>query len=178
MKLLWTEEKVNHTGKHFHLNDVPGGGKPFQQPYPKMYLAENQDRGVRRAARYADGWLISSRATLTTIRHQIPTYQTELDNQGKPGYISAWREMFIAETRAEALEICRPHVEWLYQDRAASGHSQELPTADRIDVSFEEVLDERFIIGNPDECAAEIPRLGCSGTNITLSMAGHATQPI
>ena len=106
-----------------------------------MYLVANQYSGVRRVARYADGWLISSRATLTTIRHQIPTYQTELDNQGKPGYISVWREMFIAETRAEVLEICRPHIEWLYQDRAASGHIQELPATDRMDVSFEGVLD-------------------------------------
>ena len=66
--------------------------------------------------------------------------------------------MINAETRAEAIEICRPHVEWLYKDRAASGHSQELPSADRIDVSFEEVLKERFIIGSPDECADEIKR--------------------
>lgn len=158
MKLLWTEEKINHTGKHFRLNDIPGGGKPLQNPYPKMYLAANQDRGVKRAARNADGWLISSRATLTTIKDQIPTYQAELDKQEKSGYISAWREMFIAETRLKAIEICRPHVEWLYKDRAASGHNQELPSADRIDVSFEEVLKERFIIGSPDECADEIKK--------------------
>ncbi len=66
--------------------------------------------------------------------------------------------MFIAETREKAIEIARPHVEWLYQDRAASGHSQELPAADRIDVPFEQVLEGRFIIGSPDECAQEIQK--------------------
>jgi len=30
-------------------------------------------------------------------------------------------------------------VDWLYKDRAASGHNQELPFADRIDVSLSEV---------------------------------------
>ena len=67
--------------------------------------------------------------------------------------------MFIAETREESIEICRSPVEWLYKDRAASGHSQELPSTDRIDVSFEEVLKERFIIGSPDECADEIKNI-------------------
>ncbi len=60
--------------------------------------------------------------------------------------------MFIAETREQAIEIARPHVKWLYRDRAAAGHSLELPQADRIDVSFEQVLEGRFIIGSPEEC--------------------------
>jgi len=73
-------------------------------------------------------------------------------------YISAWREMFIAETREKAIDIARPHVEWLYKDRAASGHSNELPSADRIDVEFDQVLKDRFIIGSPDDCIREIYR--------------------
>ena len=85
-------------------------------------------------------------------------YREAAEAAGKIPYISAWREMFIAETREEAIRIARPHVEWLYQDRAASGHSLELPEADRIDVGFEQVLTDRFIIGSPDECAAEIEK--------------------
>ncbi len=156
MKQLWTEERVSHHGRHFQMQDVPGGGAPLQKPYPRMFLAANLDRGVVRAARQADGWLISSRATLTTIREQVKLYQKAAGEAGKPGYISAWREMFIAETRERAIEIARPHVEWLYRDRAAAGHSQELPQADSIDVSFEQVLEGRFIIGSPEECVEEI----------------------
>ena len=158
MKQLWTESRVTHHGQHFQMEDVPGGGATLQKPYPRMYLAANQDRGVVRAARQSDGWLISSRATLTTLRQQVPIYQEAVRATGKEGYISAWREMFVAETREKAIEIARPHVEWLYQDRAASGHSQELPAADRIDVSFEKVLEGRFIIGSPEECVEEIKK--------------------
>ncbi|MFQ6027240.1 MAG: LLM class flavin-dependent oxidoreductase [Dehalococcoidia bacterium] len=158
MKELWTEQRVTHHGQHFHMADVPGAGKTLQQPYPRIYIAANQDRGVVRAARQADGWLISSRSTLPTIQQQVQLYQKAAQEAGKLGYILAWREMFIAETREKAIEIARPHVEWLYQDRAASGHSQELPEADRIDVSFERVLEGRFIIGSPQECVAEIEK--------------------
>ena len=41
---------------------------------------------------------------------------------------------------------------------SAWAHSQELPAADRIGVPFEQVLEGRFIIGSPDECAKEIQK--------------------
>ena len=158
MKQLWSEDQVTHRGHHFQMNDIPAVGKSLQQPYPRIYIAANQDRGVRRAGRLSNGWLVSSRSTLPTIGRQVELYREAAKAAGKQPYISAWREMFIAETREEAIRIARPHVEWLYQDRAASGHSQELPEADRIDVGFEQVLTDRFIIGSPDECAAEIEK--------------------
>ena len=158
MKQLWSEPRVTHQGNHFQMADIPSVGRPLQQPHPKIYIAANQDRGVLRAARQSDGWLVSSRSTLPTIRRQVELYREAAAAAGKPGYISAWREMFIAESREEAIRIARPHVEWLYQDRAASGHSLELPEADRIDVGFEQVLTDRFIIGSPVECVAEIEK--------------------
>ena len=85
-------------------------------------------------------------------------YRETAGKTGKKGFVSAWREMFVAETRQQALDIVRPHVEWLYRDRAALGHSQELPEADRIDVPFDRVLEGRFIIGSPAECVEEIKK--------------------
>jgi alkanesulfonate monooxygenase SsuD/methylene tetrahydromethanopterin reductase-like flavin-dependent oxidoreductase (luciferase family) len=158
MKQLWTEDRVSFAGTHFRINDIPGGGKPLQIPYPPIYIAANQDRGVIRAAKQGDGWLVSSRSTITTIACQSELYKKTAQESSKEPYISAWREMFVAETREKAIEIARPHVEWLYKDRAASGHSNELPEADRIDVGFDEVLKDRFIIGNPDDCIREIYR--------------------
>ena len=158
MKQLWTEDRVSFAGTHFQINDIPGGGKPLQKPYPPIYIAANQDRGVIRAAKQGDGWLVSSRSTITTIAHQAELYKKTAEESSKSPYISAWREMFVAETREKAIDIARPHVEWLYKDRAASGHSNELPEADRIDVGFDQVLKDRFIIGNPDDCIREIHR--------------------
>ncbi len=158
MKKFWTQERVTHHGRYFHINDVPGAGGMVQKPYPRMYLAANLERGVLRAARQADGWLISSRSTLPTIREQTGLYRDTVKKAGKPGFISAWREMFVAESRQKAIDIMRPHVEWLYRDRAALGHSHELPEADRIDVPFDRVLEDRFILGSPDECVDEIEK--------------------
>ncbi|HJN85543.1 MAG: LLM class flavin-dependent oxidoreductase [Dehalococcoidia bacterium] len=163
MKMFWTQDRVTHHGRYFDINDVPGAGGAVQKPYPRMYLAANLERGVLRAARQADGWLISSRSTLPTITQQTGLYRDAVKKEGKPGFISAWREMFVAETRQKAIDIMRPHVEWMYKDRAALGHSQELPEADRIDVPFDRILEGRFILGSPEECIEEIEKYRALG---------------
>ena len=73
MEKLWNQDRVTHEGRHFHLDDVPGAGDPIQKPGPKVYLAANLEKGVLRAAKEADGWLVSSRSTLPTIGIQAPS---------------------------------------------------------------------------------------------------------
>jgi alkanesulfonate monooxygenase SsuD/methylene tetrahydromethanopterin reductase-like flavin-dependent oxidoreductase (luciferase family) len=165
LKSLWTQERVTHEGRHFHINDVPGAGVPLQRPHPKLLIAANLDPGVLRAAKLADGWLVSSRATLTTVVRQTELYRNTLQATGRSGYVAAWREMYVAADRSEAIATIRPHVEWLYRDRAALGHNRALPEADRIDVPFEQVLEGRFIIGSPEECAAELQRYQAAGVD-------------
>ena len=163
LKQLWTQERVSHAGQHFRIYDVPGAGLPLQRPHPKILIAANLDPGVNRAAALADGWLISSRATLPTIARQLELYRHGLRSSGRPGYVAAWREMYVAADREEAIATIRPHVEWLYRDRAALGHNRALPEADRIDVPFEQVLEGRFILGSPDECVAEVQKYQAVG---------------
>ena len=57
----------------------------------------------------------------------------------------------------------RPAVEAMYADRASLGHARDLPEADRIDVPFEQILENRFIIGSPEECVQEIKRYEAQG---------------
>lgn len=160
---LWTQERVTHHSDYFTLNDIPGALRPLQQPQPPLWIAANLDAGIRRAARIAAGWLISSRATLPTITRQIPLYQQALHTSGRSGTVAAWREMYVAKDRATAIATIRPYVEWLYRDRAAQGHNRALPESDRIDVDFETVLEGRFIIGSPEECRAAIARYQALG---------------
>ena len=137
----------------------------MQRPHPRVLVAANLDPGVIRAAKLAHGWLVSSRATLTTIVRQMELYRNALQATVRAGYVAAWREMYVAADRQEAIATIRPHVEWLYRDRAALGHNRALPEADRIDVPFEQVLEGRFIIGSADECTAELQRYEAAGVD-------------
>jgi alkanesulfonate monooxygenase SsuD/methylene tetrahydromethanopterin reductase-like flavin-dependent oxidoreductase (luciferase family) len=181
MQQLWTQPRVTHRGTHFQLDDLPGAGPPLQRPYPKLLIAANLDPGIRRAARMANGWLVSSRATFATVQRQMRLYRATLEQSGRTGYVAAWREMYVADSREAAVATIRPSVEWLYRDRAALGHSRLLPEGDRIDVPFEQVLEGRFILGSPAECAAEVARyrdIGVQELILRCQWPGMALEPV
>ncbi len=65
LRLLWQQDHVTYSGKHFHYEDVSLLPKPLQQP-PPIWLVSNPfqtgklhliEQGLRRVARYADGWM-------------------------------------------------------------------------------------------------------------------------
>jgi alkanesulfonate monooxygenase SsuD/methylene tetrahydromethanopterin reductase-like flavin-dependent oxidoreductase (luciferase family) len=177
---LWSQPRLTHQGRHFQLEDIPGASAPLQRPALKLLIAANLEPGIRRAARLADGWLVSSRATFTTVQRQMAVYRAALQQAGRSGYVAAWREMFVADSREAAIATIRPYVEWLYRDRAALGHNRLLPEADRIDVPFEQVLEGRFILGSPDECVDEVARycaLGVEELIMRCQWPGMAVEP-
>jgi alkanesulfonate monooxygenase SsuD/methylene tetrahydromethanopterin reductase-like flavin-dependent oxidoreductase (luciferase family) len=63
LKLLWTEDDVSFTGKHFQFEHVTVEPKPAAQPRPPIWIANNarNDRDLirrthRRVVRHAEGW--------------------------------------------------------------------------------------------------------------------------
>ena len=179
MKMLWTQERITYRGRYFQLEDVPAATAPVQRPYPRILFAPNLDPGVVRAARMADGWLVSVDATLSTIRRQAGLYRNALKESGQRDYIATVREMYVAEDRAKAVDAIRPYLEPHYSARADLGHNRELPEADRIDVPFEQLLEERFIIGSPDECAAEVEKyreIGVKEINVRCQWPGMPVE--
>jgi alkanesulfonate monooxygenase SsuD/methylene tetrahydromethanopterin reductase-like flavin-dependent oxidoreductase (luciferase family) len=168
MKAMWTQDRVTYHGKHFHLDDIPGSAPCLRKPRLKVLNAANADRAVLRTPAIADGWLVSTRSTLPTIRQQADKYKTACKSAGVQPYIAAWRECVVAPTRAQALERAKRYAAWLYEDRARLGHNRDLPEQDRIDKPFEELLEGRFIIGTPEECAAEVARYRETGVDEVL----------
>ena len=104
----------------------------------------------------------------SAIEGQATLYKQALSDAGAEGAIWAWREAYVAQSRDEAMRIIRPSVEAMYADRAALGHARDLPAADRIDVSFDQLLENRFIIGDPDECGREIRRYEAIGVETII----------
>ena len=57
IRRLWTEERVDFAGRFNTLNEVSIAPAPLQKPTPPIWVAGRRDGAMRRAARYADGWL-------------------------------------------------------------------------------------------------------------------------
>jgi probable F420-dependent oxidoreductase len=54
---LWTEDSPHFEGKYVSFKDVAFEPKPFQKPHIPIWMGGDADPVLKRAARYASGWL-------------------------------------------------------------------------------------------------------------------------
>ncbi len=55
IRRLWTEERVDFTGKHFRLDSAAISPRPVQSDLP-MWLGGGSEAAIRRTARFGTGW--------------------------------------------------------------------------------------------------------------------------
>ncbi|MGC2204160.1 MAG: LLM class flavin-dependent oxidoreductase [Stellaceae bacterium] len=158
VKRLWTEEFVDMTGTYFVLDHANCTVKPLQKPMPPVWIGANADAAIRRAARLGDCWYINPHSTLTTLARQMDVYKRALDECGKPfpAELPMRREVFVARTRAEAIRLARPSLEIKYSTYREWGQDKVMPAGDDFDHDFDELLEDRFLIGSPAEVAERL----------------------
>ncbi len=155
---LWTEESVTHHGDTCYLENVRMNLRPVQKPWPPIWIAANNDRAIRRAARLGDAWFINPHSTLDTIRRQLAVYRAELEAHGKafPQELPVIKEIFCAKDRATAIQMAGPYLLGKYKDYAKWGQDQVMPEDESFDKDFEELIEGRFILGAPQECYEQL----------------------
>jgi alkanesulfonate monooxygenase SsuD/methylene tetrahydromethanopterin reductase-like flavin-dependent oxidoreductase (luciferase family) len=160
IKRLWAEEEVTHRGRFFHLTKARMVLKPVQRPHPPVWFAANNDGAVARSARMADAWVINPHAKLSILERQMALYRKTLHDAGKPSpdEVPMIKELYVAPDRQTALRECRPFLEAKYQAYASWGQDKALPQEDSFNLAFDELVQDRFIIGDPDDCVRELRR--------------------
>jgi alkanesulfonate monooxygenase SsuD/methylene tetrahydromethanopterin reductase-like flavin-dependent oxidoreductase (luciferase family) len=158
IKQLWAGEAVTFDSPYCRLDGARLLLRTVQQPHPPIWVAANNDRAVERAAEIGDAWVINPHATLQTIRRQMELYRAALSRVGKPfpAELPMMREMCVAETHEEAVRLARPYLEQKYKAYVQWGQHRALPGDDDMTQAFEGLAHDRFILGDPGECAAEI----------------------
>jgi alkanesulfonate monooxygenase SsuD/methylene tetrahydromethanopterin reductase-like flavin-dependent oxidoreductase (luciferase family) len=178
LKRLWTEEKVDHEGRFFTIPGLTLTTRPVQQPHPPIWMGADSDPAVMRAARLADTWYINPHAKLETLERQMGLYRQTLADLGKPfpREIPIRRELFVAKDRDTALRTCMPYLERKYQTYVTWGQSGALPQDDTLELPFDELREQRFIIGSPDDCVEQLllyhQRLGANHFLLRVQWAG------
>jgi alkanesulfonate monooxygenase SsuD/methylene tetrahydromethanopterin reductase-like flavin-dependent oxidoreductase (luciferase family) len=184
LKCLWTEDKVDHQGRFFNLPGVTLTTRPVQRPYPPIWMGADNDAAVQRAAHLADTWYINPHAKLDTLERQMALYRETLTALGKPmpREIPIRRELFVAKDRDIALRTCMPYLAHKYQTYVAWGQSGALPQGDTLDLPFEALRDQRFIIGSPDDCVEQLQlyheRLGANHFLLRVQWAGMPQEQV
>ncbi|PSN82306.1 hypothetical protein B9Q02_11855 [Candidatus Marsarchaeota G1 archaeon BE_D] len=65
IKLMWTKDVVNFSGKHYKIKGAINEPKPIQKPHPPIWIGGSLERILKIAAKYADGWNLGFYASNT-----------------------------------------------------------------------------------------------------------------
>jgi alkanesulfonate monooxygenase SsuD/methylene tetrahydromethanopterin reductase-like flavin-dependent oxidoreductase (luciferase family) len=154
IRKLWAEDNVTWEGRYFPLSNVTINPKPVQQPGPPIWVGGDTLQGAARAARIGDAWLTSPRHSKGFIRQAVNVYRERRREMGLPVQPPVFfREMYVAPSREEAEGEVMDAFERLYRVYHREGQPGE-----RYDRSFQELREERIIVGNPDDVVQEIQR--------------------
>lgn len=156
---LWAGEEITVDLPWCRLDRVSLTLLPVQRPRPPLWFAANNDRAVARAARLGDTWLINPHARTATIRRQLALFRKTRESAGlpPPEELPVIKEVFCAQSRAQALEMARPYLAAKYQAYAQWGQDKALPKDESsFDVPFSELEGDRFILGSPAECLEQL----------------------
>jgi alkanesulfonate monooxygenase SsuD/methylene tetrahydromethanopterin reductase-like flavin-dependent oxidoreductase (luciferase family) len=155
---LWTEDAVSFESDYCRLDNVRMHIRPVQKPRPPIWFAANNDKAIQRAARLGDNWFINPHSTVATIRRQLAVFRAERERVGRPlpAEMPAAKEVFCAKDRATALEQAGPYLAGKYRDYAKWGQDKAMPEDESFDQGFEELLQDRFVLGSPEECYEQL----------------------
>lgn len=154
-------ERVSIDTPHCRLDDQQLALRPIQQPSPPVWIGANSDRALQRVARYGDTWVINPHARLETLTRQVhEVFRPALAELGKPvpEELPIRREIFVAEDRETAMRQAAPWLLEKYATYRSWGQDEVLADDDEFHAEAEELFDDRFILGSPQECIAEIER--------------------
>jgi alkanesulfonate monooxygenase SsuD/methylene tetrahydromethanopterin reductase-like flavin-dependent oxidoreductase (luciferase family) len=105
MKALWTEPAASYAGTFWNFKDVAMAPKPVQKPHPPVWFGARQPGALRRAARYADGWMSPS-SSLEEFRNRHEIVCRALEDSGRdPATFTVSKRVYLAvdenDTRAQ-----------------------------------------------------------------------------
>ena len=159
MKALWTEERVTFKGRYYTV-DGRLEPKPLTTPHPPLWVGGWGDLTLKRAATLADNWIPGPTADLTRLLAGKRAFLENRAAAGRTRPIEEWpltRDVIIAETDGQARDLAEAHIMVAYRREYAGGWRHPFIDAS-IATDLDRLMADRFIIGGPDQCVAQIQR--------------------
>jgi len=182
----WTSEDFQHHGRYWDLNVPMLRPRPYTKPHPLLIRAASGEASLVELARQGRPFLMNVQSMAVT-RHRVALYRVAM---GEAGFGEdriasnfekcwVWRNVFVAETDAEAERVGVPAFAAMVESRAALRNRIYRETGVRIEVPASDMPSARasvehgFIHGSPErvtEAIAEIASLGVGGVIATFRL--------
>lgn len=149
--------RVTATGPGFQLNGAELALVP-KHPVP-IWIAANNDAGVRRAARLGDAWLLNPHSSLDHLERLVELFHMERARCGLPPAtdVPVIKEICVRPTDSEAIAVARPYLERKYAAYVSWGQEATMPAGDTLRQDWASLACAgRFIVGSPETCVAQV----------------------
>ena len=153
---LWTQERVAFRGRYYTLEGRLEP-KPVTKPHPPVWIGGWGDITLRRAATLADNWIPGPTADLERLLAGKQQFLERRRAAGRPAP-AEWpltRDVIIADTDKRARELAEEHIMVAYRREYAGGWRHPFIDA-AIATDLDRLMEDRFIIGGPEQCVARI----------------------
>jgi alkanesulfonate monooxygenase SsuD/methylene tetrahydromethanopterin reductase-like flavin-dependent oxidoreductase (luciferase family) len=182
----WTEGEFRHHGRFWDL-DVPMlRPRPYVKPHPPLIRAASGEASMLELARQGRPFLMNVQPMAVTRRrfglYREAMHEAGFDDERIAGNLEqswVWRNVFVAETDAEAERIGVPAFQAMVEGRAELRNRIYRETGLRIEVPVGDLPSARagaehgFVHGSPAtvaEAIAEIDELGVGGVIATFRL--------
>jgi len=159
IRALWTQDHVEYEGRFFKIK---GCIEPRPATPIPIWLGGWGELSLKRAAQLGDAWVPGPTANLEKLLNAQKQYRAFLSDAGKgPAEVPTplTREVVIADTRERARELAEKFVMVNYRDEYGGGWKHPLiGSQDQTPIALDSLSNDRFIVGNPDDCIAQIKR--------------------
>jgi probable F420-dependent oxidoreductase len=158
MKGLWTRDRIDFRGTYYTMQGRLEP-RPVQQPHPPLWIGGWGDLTLRRAATLADNWIPGPTADLPRLLAGKRQFLERRRAAGLPEP-TEWpltRDVIIADTDEQARQLAEEHIMVAYRREYAGGWRHPFIDAS-IATDLDRLMEDRFIIGGPDQCRARIQR--------------------
>jgi probable F420-dependent oxidoreductase len=138
--LLLTGTDVTFDGRFTKLDGVTLAPPPVQQPRPPIWVSGRQDAAIRRAARYAEGWL-PYMYTPEMLAESMEKMAEFTEEAGRPeGSVQGGIYIFtcVHEDRETALELANKQLSRQYNQ------------------DFSKLVGKYALAGSPEDCVARL----------------------
>lgn len=165
LRLALSGENFSYKGKFFEIDGLTIQPKPLPGARMPLWVGAVSEVAMKRAGRLGDGWLISFAEHLVELKGKVAQYKAMAAEHGRTSTLCLMRDLHIAPTRDEIDPNWLRNVTRVWQDYDELGSK-----ADRDDlasevlfggknITLEEFVPNRAIVGTPDACIAELHRI-------------------
>lgn len=151
LKRLWTRDEVTYEGQYYSLDGFELAPKPLRDPRPPIWMGVWGDYLLSQAAKRADAWIPGTAADLDQLMEKRAVYDEHLE--GSPGCRPLLRDIVVADSRSDALDRAERYLAPKYDVYADRGHQY---FTEYHATPLEEFLEDRAIVGTPDDCIEQI----------------------